>query len=168
MRLAAHGKPSTRGKQAWAATLCALGVTLGLALGGCAAARKILPAKILPSAGPELVLSPRTNPNTYDERARFFFVEYLQASAGTTRRVAVLAEPAAGALAMILNPGRYTTGGTGVASLKKMVRRYHPLRLYQIRDTGGKPLGYAFLLPGVGLRPLSRDRGRYTLELTGR
>ena len=151
----------TRAALRWK-TWAAFALLLGIALGGCAVAIPILPA------GPGgIVLIPRTDPLTYDPDARFFFVEYLKESPGTIRRVAVLLELAEGELGLLLNPERYSSADIGVAALKEMIPRYLPLRLNQIRNGDGKPLGYAFLPPGAGLRLLSRELGRYTFELTG-
>ncbi|MEK6709551.1 MAG: hypothetical protein AABZ64_03140, partial [Nitrospinota bacterium] len=128
-----------------------LSLALAAALAGCQAPQFLTKIRSLAS-GSEVTLVPlaQLDPSLY--RAHIFYAEYLDETAATTERVAVLAEEAQDTLRLILSTTRYLSGETGTGRLPELAQRFAPLRLHVIQAGDGRRLGYAFLPPGKTLR----------------
>ena len=110
-----------------------------------------------------LVPLAQLDPSLY--RAHIFYAEYLDETAATTERVAVLAEEAQDTLRLILSTTRYLSGETGTGRLPELAQRFAPLRLHVIQAGDGRRLGYAFLPPGKTLRLVRKIRGLHHFEI---
>jgi len=113
-----------------------------------------------------ILVSPLPDPGKHIKKKNFFFAEYLEKSKIASRRAAVLLDAAETPLAFLMNPDRYILAQTGAGSLGQIMKQFAPLKLFTVRSSTGKHMGYALLPPKKFLRSVYVNDKRHWLELS--
>ena len=111
-------------------------------------------------------VSPLPDPGNHIQKKNFFFAEYLEKSKKGSRRATVLVDAAETPLVFLMNPERYIPGQTGAGSLSQIMKQFAPLKLFTLRSSTGKHMGYALLPPKQSLRSVHVNGKRHWLELS--